>query len=66
MVNAKGAFFPKADFLELFVCKLQNFADAILKGTPLTAPGEEGLAVQKILDGIYRSAAKGGKEVKID
>lgn len=66
MINAKGAYFPPADFTELFVKKLQNFADAVLNGTPLESPGEEGLAVQKILDGIYRSAAKGGKEVKID
>ena len=37
---------------------------ACLKGTPLTAPGEAGLAVQKILDGVYRAAAA-GKEVAI-
>jgi hypothetical protein len=29
------------------------------------APGEDGMAVQKIIDGIYRSAAAGGKEVAI-
>ena len=49
----------------LFERKLQNWVDGILKGTPLRASGEEGLAVQKILDGIYRSAAAGGKDVPI-
>ncbi len=49
----------------LFERKLQNWVDGILKGTPLRASGEEGLAIQKILDGIYRSAAAGGKEVSI-
>jgi predicted dehydrogenase len=38
--------------------------DACLRDTPLRAPGEAGLAVQKILDGVYRSAAA-GKEVAI-
>jgi predicted dehydrogenase len=38
--------------------------DGCLKGSPLKAPGEAGLAVQKILDGVYR-AAKAGKEVAI-
>ena len=53
------------DWTYLFRRKLQNFVDGILKGTPLRAPGEAGLAVQKILDGIYRSAEQGGKEVPI-
>ncbi len=55
-----------SDWLYLFVRKLRNWVDAILRGTPLRAPGESGLMVQKILDGIYRSAEQGGKEVKID
>ncbi len=55
----------EADFTSMFTTKLQNFVNACLKGTPLTAPGEAGMAVQKILDGVYR-AADAGKEVKID
>ena len=35
------------------------------KGTEQIAPGEAGLDVQKILDGVYRSAENGGKEVAI-
>ena len=53
------------DWIYLFQRKLQNWVDAILTGTPLRAPGEAGLAIQKILDGIYRSAEQGGKEVII-
>ena len=53
------------DWTYLFARKLQNWVDGILKGTPLRASGEEGLAIQKILDGIYRSAEQGGKEVPI-
>lgn len=66
MVNLTPNFLPDCEFGKLFVIKLQNWIDAIRKGTPLTAPGTEGLMVQKILDGIYRSAEAGGKEVKID
>ena len=65
MINSTpGYLSPKSDFESLFMVKLQNWVDGILKGTPLDAPGEAGLAVQKILDGIYR-AADAGKEVTI-
>lgn len=66
MVNATAGYLPEANFDTLFVAKLQNFVDGILKGTPLEAPGTEGMAVQKIIDGIYRSADKKGAEVKIN
>jgi predicted dehydrogenase len=49
----------------MFQSKLQNWVDACRKGTKQGASGEDGLAVQKMLDGIYRSAAA-GKEVTID
>jgi predicted dehydrogenase len=66
MVNeTPGWISPKTEFNTLFNYKLRNFVDACLKGTPLKAPGEAGLAVQKILDGVYR-AAEAAKEVKID
>lgn len=65
MINSTASYLPGTDFGELFVRKLKNFANACLEGTPLRAPGEEGLAVQKMIDGIYRSAAA-GKEVTID
>ncbi len=66
MVNAQSGFLPAPNYPADVVCKMQNFIDGILKKTPLCVPGEEGLVVQKMLDGLYRSAAKGGAEVKID
>jgi predicted dehydrogenase len=65
MVNESPNFVgSKTDFPHLFTLKLRDWVDACLKDTPLRAPGEAGLAVQKILDGVYRSAdAK--KEVTI-
>lgn len=66
MINSQPAFLSnKTDFHSLFTSKIRNWVDGCLKGTSLRAPGEAGLAVQKILDGVYRSA-EAGKEVKID
>jgi predicted dehydrogenase len=66
MINSTPAFLSKdTDFTSLFRLKLRNFVDGVLHNKPLEAPGEAGLAVQKILDGVYRSA-ESGKEVKID
>jgi predicted dehydrogenase len=66
MVNeGPGWISPKTDFPTLFQYKLRNWVDACLKGTELRAPGEAGLAVQKMLDGVYRSA-EAGKEVGIE
>jgi predicted dehydrogenase len=48
----------------MFTAKLKDWASGCLKGTELSASGEDGLNVQKILDGVYRSAAA-GKEVAI-
>ncbi len=66
MVNAAPGFLPVRIGPADVVDKLRNFANAIRFGTPLCVPGEEGLAVQKMLDGLYRSAANGGAEVTID
>lgn len=64
MVNMTPTFVGNADWIYMFKTKLQNWVDACTKGTPQGAPGEAGLAVQKMLDGIYRSA-EAGKEVTI-
>jgi len=64
MMNCTPAFLPRSDFTVLFELKLRNFVSACLRDTPLEAPGEAGLAVQKMIDGVYRSAAA-GKEVTI-
>jgi predicted dehydrogenase len=65
MVNETPAYVgSKSDFTYLFGCKMRNWVEGCLNDTPLRAPGEAGLAVQKILDGVYR-AADAGKEVLI-
>jgi predicted dehydrogenase len=63
MLNSVPAFIPSID---VFEAKMRNFVDACLKGAKSEAPGEHGLIVQKMLDGIYASAERGGKEVAID
>ena len=65
MMNSVPTYTGDGSFAALFDLKLRNFVDACLYNKPLEAPGEAGLAIQKILDGIYRSSAA-GKEVKID
>lgn len=65
MISSKAAYLPGTEFGSLFVDKLRNFNNACLNGTPMQAPGEAGLAVQKMIDGIYRAAAA-GKEVPIN
>jgi predicted dehydrogenase len=64
MVNAVPVYIGDGSWNYLFTTKLKNWVDGCLKGAPLNASGEDGLAVQKMLDGIYRSAAA-GKEVNI-
>ena len=49
----------------LFARKLRNWADGCLAGTELGASGDDGLNVQRILNGLYDSAAHGGREVAI-
>jgi predicted dehydrogenase len=65
MINSSPYFVgDQTSFDKLFYIKLRNWIDGCVKNTPLEAPGEAGLAVQKMLDGVYRSAAA-GKEVAI-
>ena len=65
MTNTTAAFLPKGDFAVLFEMKLRNFVDACLYHKPLEAPGEAGIAVQKIIDGVYR-ASQANREVTIN
>jgi predicted dehydrogenase len=62
MMNITPAFLPKVDTFET---KMRKWVDTCLHGTPNEAPGEIGLAVQKMIDGIYKSAET-GSEVAID
>ena len=44
--------------------EIRAFVRSVREGKPSLVPGEEGLRVTRILDGIYRSAAS-GREVKV-
>ncbi|MBT5876814.1 MAG: Gfo/Idh/MocA family oxidoreductase [Candidatus Latescibacteria bacterium] len=61
MVNLSPEFLPNTDE---FRHKLRHFVDCVQTGNPSDAPGEHGLLVQQILNGIYESADT-GHEVKI-
>ncbi len=65
MTDMKPAYLPAGQFADVFDMKIRDFVDHVQLGKPSTAPGEHGLMVQKMLDGIYDSAAKGGREVVI-
>jgi len=61
MVNLTTGFLPRDDCFEF---KMRHFIDCVRTRKPSQAPGEHGLLVQQILDGIYRSAET-GREVRI-
>ena len=61
MVSTRPDWLPASD---PFGAKMRNFVDHVHHGKPTMAPAEHGLMVQKMLDGIYESAAK-GHEVRI-
>lgn len=65
MINVEPGWLGSAGFGELFHAKIRNFVDHVLYNQPTMAPAEHGLMVQKMLDGIYASSDKGGKEVLI-
>ncbi len=62
MVDQKPAYLPNHDCFDL---KMRAFVDTVLHRKPTIAGAEEGLSIQKMIDGIYRSAAA-GREVAID
>ena len=65
MVNMQAGYLPTYNYPHDMVAKMENFVSAVLNGTPLCVTGEEGLAVQKMIAGLYASAENGGAEVKI-
>jgi predicted dehydrogenase len=64
MINSQPGWLPTDAAGDHFAIKMRNFVDHALYNKPTGAPAEHGLMVQKMLDGIYESAAA-GKEVKI-
>ncbi len=65
MVNMRPGFVGSGGWGDIWVAKMRNFVEHCLYDKPTMAPAEDGLAVQKMLDGIYESAARGGREVAI-
>lgn len=65
MVNTEPAFLGESSFPIMFKAKLRNFVDHVLYDQPSYSPAEDGLMVQQMLSGIYRSAEQGGVEVEI-
>jgi len=61
MINATPAFIPRWDMWEY---KMRHFVEVARDGRVNEAPAEHGVMVQKMLDGVYASAAA-GKEVDI-
>ncbi|MCC5828759.1 MAG: Gfo/Idh/MocA family oxidoreductase [Phycisphaeraceae bacterium] len=65
MVNLQPSWLPRDGFDEIFGRKMRNWVEHCLYNKPTLAPAEDGLAVQCMLDAIYASAARGGREVAI-
>ena len=61
MVNMQTVFLPKDD---CFKIKIKNWIAVCRGEMENDAPGEDGLMVQRLLDGVYISSEK-GKEVDI-
>jgi predicted dehydrogenase len=55
MVNVTPSFIGNQDG---FLYKVQHFINCVATGCACEAPGRDGLAVQKMLDGIYASSAQ--------
>jgi predicted dehydrogenase len=56
MMNMTPAFVPKADYWDY---KMRHFVEVCRDGRKNESPGEHGLMIQQILDGVYESAKKG-------
>ncbi len=65
MVDKKPAWLANTDFNVVFKRKMDGFVDHVAHGAPTIAPAEAGVTVQAMLDALYKSAEKGGKEVRI-
>ena len=62
MVDKTPAWLPECDYFER---KMRAFVDTALYGKPTESSGEDGLVIQRMIDGMYRSAEL-GREVSLD
>ena len=65
MVNKEPAWLASTAFDKVFERKMDAFVDHVLYNKPTIAPGKDGLVVQAMLNALYSSAERGGKEVAI-
>ena len=65
MVNKEPAWLGDTAFDKVFERKMAGFVDHVLYRKPTIAPGKDGLSVQAMLNALYTSAEKGGREVSI-
>lgn len=54
------------DFEKAFEDEINHYVDCIINGTPCLNPGEDGVTLMKILDGIYESARTGHEVILKD
>ena len=59
MTNVQLAADTALSFDGLFEREIDHYVSCILDGTPCRAPAEDGVALMRILDGIYESARTG-------
>jgi len=59
LTDSQPVFLPKLGSHEI---EIRSFVQAIIDDTPVEVPGEQGLMVTRILDGIYASSEQ-GKEI---
>jgi predicted dehydrogenase len=62
MMNMSPAWVPRVD---IFQVKMRHFVEVCRGKRANESPGEHGLLVQRMLDGVYESAAQ-GKEVTLE
>jgi predicted dehydrogenase len=65
MVDKKPAWLADTTFDSVFERKMNGFVDHVLYNQPTIAPAKAGLEVQAMLNALYTSAERGGKEVAI-
>lgn len=56
-VKTKGAFLD-VEFGNNYTREIESFSDSVLHGTPLVAPAEDAVYVQRVIEAAYRSSAK--------
>ena len=64
MVNTRPSWLPTGNNADEFRRKMVNFVRHVQYGEETLAPAEHGVAVQKMIDGLYASAER-GSEVEI-